>query len=254
MQWARATASPATQLDLLNRINGAIYAAQAYGNRAINNENGLILPIFFSEPWRKDISQQDVMALPSARLNTLEIEVDFAALPTNGVAFKFSATAEVDSGDQPGADKSGLVIGKVFRQNLSGGTAAGYSVDLNTLDRRDLYQAIYANLGSDVAPGTAAAGITMTAATGLQNAKLQLKANSTVIAEVDKESAYGIHAQNGLNPGQFDLECVLDSGDAMQSGFVANGVQDLQLRIENGGGGCSSANWTILVERVGPID
>ena len=246
----------ASQLARLNRLNGSSFAETAWGTRAANKANGQVLSLYFAEPWRKSLGQQDALALPSAQLNSLEVELDFGAAPANAAASApliLSAFAEVDGDPANEIHKGGAVISKVFRHNLTGGTAAGSAVDVTWLDRRDLYTTIVADLGNTSAPGTAANGIVV-AANARNSAKVKVTANGVEVVDVPKHVANGLHANQGLNPGQFDLEAVLDSSDDIRSGLTANGLADLRVRLDLASDTANSANWVLLTERTGPID
>jgi len=241
------------QLAKLNGINGTAYATSTWGAATASKKYGQVLTIWFAEPWRKSLGQQDALAFPSSRVNTLEVEVDFGALPTYGSSFNLSAWAEVDSEAASDIHKDAPVVSKVFRQNITGGTAAGSAVDITTLDRRDLYTTLVADLGSTAMPGTAANGITVATA-GDYSAKLKITANAVDIHDVPKDVAALIHSGNGLNPSQFDLEAVLDSSDDIRSGLSANGLSDLRVRIDNVADTAASSTWILITERTGPID
>ena len=246
----------ASQLNRLNAINGTVYAAATWGSNAATagSRYGQVLTIWFAEPWRKSLGQQDALALPTSRINTLEVEVDFAALPTNGNAFVLSAWAEVDGEPASDIHNDGVVVSKVFRQNITGGTAAGSAVDITTLDRRDLYTTIVADVGNTAAVSVAANGITVAAGTNDFSAKLKITANGVDIHDVPKNVAALMHNGNGLNANQFDLEAVLDSSDDIRSGLTGNGLSDLRVRIDNVSDVAASASWVLLTERTGPID
>lgn len=246
----------AHQLNRLNALNGSIYAAAGWGTRAANNKNGQVITLWFAEPWRKTLGQQEALALPSSRISTLEVEVDFNALPTNGSSYNMVAWAEVDSEPGDAIHNGGVVLSKVFRQNLTGGTAAGSAYDLTTLDKRDLYTTIVADLGNTSAAGTAANGITASTSSGAgdYSAKLTITANSSPIAELTKDVAALIHTEWDMNPNQFDLEAILDSADDIRSGLTANGLSDLRVRIDTVADTCANGTWTLLTERTGPLD
>lgn len=246
----------ASQLAKLNAINGSAYAVATFGASGSNTPGkryGQVLSIWFAEPWRKSLGQMDALAFPSSMVRTLEVEVDFGALPSNCASFNLSAWAEVDS-EAPGElHKDSPVISKVFRQNLTGGTAAGSALDIVTLDRRDLYTTIVADLGNSAQPGTSANGITASTA-GDFAAKLKITANAVDIHDAPKDVAALAHAGNGLNPNQFDLEAVLDSSDDIRTGLTGNGLSDLRVRIDTVADTAASANWVLITERTGPID
>lgn len=241
------------QLAKLNAINGSAYAVTTWGAATLNKKYGQTLTIWFAEPWRKSLGQQDAMAFPSQLVNSLEVEVDFAALPTNGASFNLSAWAEVDGEAPDPIHNPKPIICKVFRQNITGGTAAGSAVDITWLDKRDLYQTIVADLGNTSRAGTSANGVTVATA-GDFSAKLKVTANAIDVHDIPKDIAAAVHSGNGLNPNQFDLEAVLDSSDNIMSGLKGDGLSDLRVRIDNVSDTAASASWTLITERSGPID
>lgn len=241
------------QLAKLNALNGTPFVTQTWGAATAAKKYGQTLSIWFAEPWRKSITQMDALAFPSAQVNLLEVEVDFGALPTNGASFNLAAWAEVDSEQANAIHKNGPVISKVFRQNITGGTAAGSAVDIVTLDKRDLYQTFVAELGDTAQPGTAANGITV-AAVADYSAKLKITANGIDIHDIPKDIAAATLSGNGMNPNQFDLEAILDSSDDISSGLTGNGLTDLRVRIDTVADTAASAAWILLTERTGPID
>lgn len=246
----------ASQLARLNSINGSAYAASTWGNRAGDDKWGQVLTLHFAEPWRKNLAQADALALPSSMLNSLEVEVDFGAAPTNAASSNpliLKAWAEVDSEPANSVHRNGPVISKVFRHNLTGGTTAGSAVDVTWLDKRDLYTTIVAELGNNVAFGTAPNGV-VAPADGDYTSKLEITANAMKIHELPKGVAKLVHAGQGLNSDQFDLEAVLDSADDINSGLSANGLSELRVRVDLLSDTANSANWTLITERTGPVD
>lgn len=248
------------QLVKMNAINGSVYAVATYGSRTANKEYGQIITIWFYEPWRKSLGQADALSLCSWLANSVEVEVDFGALPSNGATsgFRLRAWADVDtindmSDVAKNTQKNGLVMAKVFRQNVTGGTAAGSAVDVTWLDRRDLYTAVYADLGNTARAGTAANGITV-ATIAAYTAKLKITANAVDVHDIPKDVAANAIQYRGMNPGQFDLEAVLDCSDDMASGLPAGNLSDFRVRITNEADTAASATWTLLTERTGPID
>jgi len=243
----------ADELAKLNALNGSVYAVSTWGGAVANDKYGQVLSIWFAEPWRKSLAQADALAFPSSMVNSMEVEVDFGALATNAASYNLTAWAEVD-GEAPDAIHNPRpVISKVFRQNITGGTAAGSAVDITWLDKRDLYTTIVANVGNTARAGTAANGCVVAADADF-SAKLKITANAIDVHDVPKAVAALIHAGNGLSPNQFDLEAVLDSSDNIMSGLKGDGLSDLRVRIANEADTAASASWTLITERTGPID
>lgn len=202
----------AWELNNLNKVNGSTYGAYTVGSSGTNY--GQIIPIFFAEPWRNENAQGEYLAWPSTKDQLIEVEVDVFALPTGTTpVLTISAHAIVDNGLQPNADKNGVVISKVFRNDF----AAATSLDITTLDKRDLYQGIYiqANAGSTTLVS-----------------KAIVKANGTLIHELPYSENFEFLSAMGLTE-TFDYSLVVDADDPIQNGLPASGLSDLQLRIEN---------------------
>ena len=242
----------AAQLAKLNAVNGSAYGATTIGFDANDSDYGQVLPIYFAEPWREDQPQKEFGAVPGKRLTDFAVEIDIGSPADNNSSPAASpptitAYAIVDTEDQPGAERNGLVVGKVFRQSIAAGASGSVTVDLNTLDRRDLYQAIHVQLGSTPTPVAAST-------TRLSTVRATLKSSGLTIYDLYQDVELATLAQMGLNATrQFDISIVLDSDDPIQSGLNANGLPDLQLRLESGNvSGTPNATWTILSERMGP--
>ena len=244
----------ADHLNKLNLMNGSQYGAITLKAVTAGQDYGQVIPIYFAEPWREDQKQKEFLAVPARRLTDFAIEVDIGTavqLAASGTPTpSLTAYAIVDTEDQPGADKNGLIVGKVFRLNLAGATTASFALDINNLDRRDLYQTIVVDTSASV--GTT--GVTANAAGLTSTAKLTVKSSGLPILEVPQDAEISIHAQQALNATrQFAFQGIFDSDDPIESGLNANGLPDLQVRIETGNvASLASANWTLLTERAGP--
>lgn len=222
------------ELKKLNTTKGSTYTPVTLGSSGTGY--GELYAVYFAEPWRKDIVQADFTAWPTGPGRQLQIELDLGT-PSSATAQAITAYALVDTLPQPGSDKNGVQIVKVYRADYTPAAAA----DITTLDKRDLYQAIYA-----------------TKATGGTITKLGLKADGVPIAEAQQSVAASADVLQGIgklldnNTGQFDAELILDLFDPLQDGFPAAQVKDFQLRIEQSGS--LSGTTRILVERLGPPD
>lgn len=240
----------------LNAMNGTLFVTNTYGTSAASKEYGQVLSIWFREPWRKSLKQQEALCLPTGSqvgVRTLEVEVDFGALSANEASFVCKAFAEVDGNQPDEIHANGVVMSKVFRQNITGGTAAGSAVDITTLDRRDLYTTVVAELGGTAQPGTVANGLNV-ATIGSYTGQLKISANGVDVFDLPKDVAYLAHQASGLNPQQFDLEAVLDSTDDIRSGLTADGLSDLRVRIDLVADTADGAGWKLITERTGLID
>ena len=209
----------AVELNQINTVNGAAYGLTTVGSSTSNY--GQVIPVFFAEPWRNDNTQGVFLAWDTSPGQLLEIEIDINGTPTGTApVITISAVAVVDI---PGTDykPSGLIT-KVFRSDF----ASAANLDITTLDRRDIYQALY----------IAAANIS----------RAILKANNTPIHELTKAFNGAFLGNMGL-AAKFDYDLVLDADDAIQSGLNAAGLNDLQLRIEQS----SAAAIRVLSQRLG---
>jgi hypothetical protein len=211
----------ASELNLINKTNGTVYGAVTLGSSASNY--GQQIPIYFAEPWRNDNTQGEFLAWNSTPSRLIEVEVDCNGTPTGTTpTITVSAVAIVDGSLQAGSDKTGGLITKIFRSDF----ASAANLDITTLDRRDIYQAIYI--------------------TAANISKAVLKANGITFHELTKATNAAYLTQTGM-AAQFDYDMVLDADDPLQSGLNANGLSDLQLRIEQS----SAAAIRVLSQRLG---
>ena len=242
----------ADELNRMNSVNGSAYAAVTVPKASTNDcDYGQVLPIFFAEPWREDQPQKEFGAIPAQRLTDFALEIDLGT-PLDDASTAAASTptitafAIVDIGDQPGANNNGLIVGKVFRLSLAASTGPSVVIDVPNLDRRDLYQAIHVDLSGGV--------VATPNATKLSTIRAVLKSSGLTISETPQDVEKAIGAQYGLNSTrQFDASIVFDLDDPIQSGLNANGLPDLQLRIESGNvASGSTATWKVIQERMGP--
>lgn len=222
------------ELKKLNTLKGANHAPITLGSSGTGY--GELYALFFAEPWRKNTAQAEYLAWPTFAGKQLQIELKLGT-PTSASAQAITAYALVDNFPQPGMDKNGVVLGKVYRYGITPAAA----VDITTLDKRDIYSGIY-----------------ITAATGGTLTKATLKADGLPIHEVQASVAASADVLNGIgklfdnNTGQFSGEMVLDTLDPVQDGFDASKARDFQLRIEQSG--TLSGTTFVTVERVGLAD
>jgi hypothetical protein len=216
------------ELNKINATNGTPYAMTTIGSSA--SSYGQIIPIFLAEPWRKNNSQQEYLAWPTTKDQLMEIEVDCNGTPSgSSPTITISATAVVDDLPQPGSDKNGVIISKVFR----GDYAQSQYYDLTTLDKRDIYQAVYlqSNAGSTTLV-----------------TKAIVKAGGRIIHELPVLDNTAFLKSNELTES-FDYSVVLDADDPIENGLPTGGLNDLQLRIENSAAPTTIARY--LAQRLG---
>jgi hypothetical protein len=218
-------------LNLANTLKGSTFGAVTVGSSASNY--GQIVPIYFGEPWRKDIYQADYPAWPTGNGQQLQIEANIGTPTGTAPTVSCTAYALVDTGKQPG-DKLNIV--KWYRSDFTPASA----VDVTTLDTRDVYQAIYVKQ----------AVLTTTQAV---YSKVTLKADGVPIVEVqDPTTQAAVMKLIDNNSGQFGAELILDGFDPLQDGFPAGNVRDLQLRVESSTVGTGVLR--VITERLGPPD
>lgn len=129
-----------------NILHGTAYDCQGVPNTS----PGVSLPIFFTEPWRKDNQDGMALAIPTVwnrgRFSTFKIEVDLGAASTPTlVAYAF--TDDI----QPILTSSRPIIAKVFQiQAVPGSTR--YTI--STLEKKDLLSqlTIYPDSGASQKP------------------------------------------------------------------------------------------------------
>jgi hypothetical protein len=123
-----------TELDIINTAMGAKFASQAYVG-AVNGAGRRHIPIFFAEPWRKRVIDQDALALQTGYLGSkgkLQVEVDLKSGITPFLT-AFALTDKLDSG------KPNNVM-KFFPFDVN---AAATPIELSGgLDRQELWSQI----------------------------------------------------------------------------------------------------------------
>ena len=213
-----------TQLRDLNIANGASFDCQGLPNTA----PGVSFPIFFAEPWRKDVVTQDALAWCSNTWTSLQIEVDLgaAASPT------LVANAVVDN-FQPEKPQG---ICKVIRQSFG---ASGVAFDVVTLDKRDFLQQIslYPDSGASQ-PAT----------------KVTLRKDGMILHELSASCNFALNTNYAMTPtvagrtaSIYDL--VLDHDDLLASAVPMEGTRDCTLTIESAS--AMSGTITAIICRVG---
>jgi hypothetical protein len=224
----------AAELDRLNQLNGSQYARQQIGAAALMRQT---LPIFFAEPWRKDVTDTDAQAwnvTAEHGWQTFQVMVKLAAaMPATG---SLALLAWVDE-PLPYTGKPQF-IKKVYRQEI---TCSGLKVDFTGLDATDAYQTI-----------------ALKHPTTSYIVRAALKRNSEVIHDsveradnVAHLAVQSLNPANSITPGTFGYEIVLDADDPIRNALVAEG-QKLWLQLEFAA--AAGGNAIALIERVGPAD
>jgi hypothetical protein len=211
-----------TELRDQNLLHGTGYDCTGVPNTA----PGVCIPIFFVEPWRKDVRDQDALAWPSVGMESFQIEVVLGAASTPTLR----AFAIVD--DVVGS-KTALVC-KWIRQIANGGSTV---VDFSTLERRGYLQQI---------------SIYPTAAL----TKVEVKKDGIIIHEFTKAANEAAMGHFGMAPtasGRVTnvADVVFDHDDLLGSAVPLMGSRDLNIRLESGS---SLGSSTLLTQRLEAFD
>jgi hypothetical protein len=219
------------ELDQLNQLNGAQYAAQI-GTPAVDmGDSGyrIIVPIFLAEPWRKSNLEAQLPAwnLAGPTVASASIEVDFNAVDTPFIS-GFYEWSPPDGG--LGA------ITKWIRMTFG---AAGTQQDFNTLDKRDFYHSIH------LFPPTGAFvnNVQLTADGVIVQDLLSYRDNEVLLTNRDMNP----EAITVVSP-RFDL--VLDADDRFNSALLATGLQEFTLQVKYSA--AASGNLVAIIQRSGP--
>lgn len=118
----------ASRINIMNELHGAQYAAKNGASAsATASANVFSLPIFFAEPWRKNLAAQEGLAWGTGDVATFQIEIDLKA-DTFTTLTQISAQALIDDGP---ARPLGIIT-KWFEYNAP--VASGWN-DFTTLPR-----------------------------------------------------------------------------------------------------------------------
>jgi len=220
----------AADLDHANNVNGTEYAYQTIGTGATQKQ---ILKMFFAEPWRKDPNQTAALAAnltPAFGVNSAQLQITLAsAMPATGSLVVY-AVVELPDAQPP---QGGALVKIVERQSIQ---ASGTSIDITNLPQQGFYQTVLLKHPS----------------TGYI-IKATLKANGTVIRELDREAVIADLSYMSMNPanstsaGAFGFDLVLDDDDPLNSALAASG-QNFQLRLDFSQS--AAGNVVALIERV----
>lgn len=209
----------AAQLDTqINGVNGSQYLKSTYSSGNIGQTQ--TLTIWFAEPWRKSIVQQEQLALNAdARngINSLSVEVDINS--SANTTCSLTCIAGHDNTTDPGNTPRAVVF--VDRTQFA---VAGKSINVPSgqLGGGKAYQAIYLVNPSSIA----------------FISKAVLKYGSETIHEMNQDENAGLLVGYDMNPnksttaGAAGYDLVLDVADSVLDALpVANG-DSLDLRLE----------------------
>jgi len=244
----------ATELEHINTLNGANFAYVldngAGGSTSAASVHRFILPMFFSEPWRKGWAAQESRALKTSwsdgsHLNSLQLEFDIPAASANidsSVAPSLkvwtltdAVAGGIDSNKQPIANLS-----KYYRL-FEPFTATG-DLYLTRFPKRHAYEAIHLNTPSDT----------------ISNVKITvdsvIKRDASKTAN-DRSLGYYDMNQAGLSANWFDV--VFDMSDLVEDALFMTtstgvAVQDFQIIPTLASANGSGINVVSIV--YGPLD
>lgn len=218
----------------LNRINGLMGAAfDATSSGTIDTAAYRIyLPIWFSEPWRKNNTEVPLTAWNAAGIDSFQLEVDMGATVNAPVLTGFYEY------DAPVGGMGAIV--KWIRQTFG---ASGTVQDFNTISKRDWLQSIhlfpptggYANKVKFTANGEDIRDLL----TSLQNQ--QILAGRELVPET-------IATAYTSNLPRFDL--VFDYDDPVNGALNANGLNEMTLHVEYSA--TVSGSMVSIIQRTGP--
>lgn len=224
----------AAELDRLNQFNGSQYGEKLNATGGVGYARR-VLPIFFAEPWRKDVVDMDSKAwnvIPQNLFKTFQVTVKVAAGQTIPATGSFYMVAWVDDA-LPFTGKV-QAIKKVIRQNIP---ASGLQVDVTTLASAGGYETIAMKHPS----------------TGFIKSVTFKRDRDIFAEEVTREDNVEHLKQQGLNPADsvtvstFGYELSFDADDPFRNVLVA---QDLPLWMQLNFSAAAAGNVVALIERV----
>lgn len=215
----------------------------------------LHLPIFFSEPFRKQYFSADLPAWPTAwpggksAVATFQLELTYGPstnATTAGTFNSISTDVEIDYqlGDLDKAGNPVFLISKMNVFQLTGMSTANTDYILTTLPRKDVYQSLHC--WSDHATD--------------KISRVKVKVENNLIRDTDKVRLDCVDLSRGINPfsivaGRTDV--FFDYDDQPSTGlpmFAPDGrmVQDFQLILQRDVATATTSS--ILAVTYGPLD
>ena len=216
------------QLRDQNVQNGSAYDFTGLPNTTV----GVDMPIFFAEPWRKDVVDQDSLAWSSKPMNSFKIEVQLAA--NAGGAPTLNAFAVVDDVvlEKPARE---ILYCKWARQTFNGGST---EVDITNIDRRGFIQQV------TLYPSAALTEVIV-------------KKDALIISELKRTQNDAIMLHHGmLTVGATGRvanvwDVVFDHDDLLGSSLDMRGSRDFVLTLKSGS---TLGSTTGIIQRVEPLD
>jgi len=218
------------ELNALQSVNGAAFALKTSGTPGAAAYR-TYLPIWFSQPWRKNNTEVGRTSIFAGGIESLQLEVDIREGLTSPVLQGWFEYEPLNSGERLGA------LVKWIRQSLA---AAGTTQTFSNLDKRDFIEAIH------LFP-------TVEATPKFVNL-IQFSRNNEYLA--DKITTLQNQATllgRELQPDtaavpRFDF--VIDYDDPINSAMLAEGLREMSLYVEYN----AAANGTMIamILRNGP--
>lgn len=231
-----------SELDHMNSLNGSQYAAANLTTGAAATLRQ-ILPIFFAEPWRKNLTQADAMAWNvdgTYGWKTFTLNLTLAVALPAGAAVTLIGYVD-DIIPLPSGASPMQTVKQVLRFDLG---AAGNGNDYDQLPSGWQYQGLYIKNPSGGGSGY------------VQYATLKTALNGNLIRDkvLNTDNITAMLAA-GLNPatsqavGAFGYDLVLDYDDPLNNVLVAATKPWLHLDYS----GASAGTTRILAEVLGPL-
>lgn len=215
----------ASHIDAINTGMGSDFASQAYTGSG-NGTGRRMLPIYFGEPWRKRLADQDALAWQTGwmdRKGTFQVEVQLAA----DVTPVLTAFAIVD--DFNGGKPHGIM--KWFSYDFP---AVGSPVQINTLERKDLYSQISLFNTIEDTPKSVSA--------------VRLVVGGVEIHDLTYNENANLLKNTQMNPAAGRYDVVFDFDDALDD-VLPTSVSDMQLTATMSA--AASGTMPVVTQRLG---
>ncbi len=193
---------------------------------------GVDFPIFFAEPSRKDVRDQDSLAWSSKPMNSFKVEI---ALASNVIALTLQAFAVVDDVilDKPSSE---ILFVKWIRQTFNGGST---ETDVTTIDRRGFIQQV------TLYPASQALTEVIVKKDGLIISELKRTQNDSLLAH------HGMLTVGATGRIANVWDVVFDHDDLLGSSLDMRGSRDFIITAK-----CAVANasYTGIIQRAENLD
>lgn len=215
-----------TRLDTINTAMGAEFAMQTLVSGGANGTGRSLLPIFFNEPWRKRLADQDALAWQTGWLRDqqgrFQIECDLNAAITP-VLTAFAITDNFDSGKPNG----------IMKWLTNDFNAVGTPVEISTLERKDLWSQI-----------------TFFDTTGGQTVdRVRLVAGDLELHDVTRQENTAFLKHVDMNPAAGSYHVVFDHDDSLDDLIPAADMNSVQATLTLSAAAASTL--TAVTQRVG---